>query len=119
MGLENKVGESVVKNVTDHPAAKSSPFESDGVPFDVYARYNVDPASVSPKDRAYLKEITEWALENEESLGDGLLKLSKLESQLGSAGYERRLDKVWRWVSLSKKINELEKRRESLRKQWV
>ena len=65
-------------------------------------------------DTIAVNDISEWAFQDG-SLGDGLLKLKKLQRSLGtSVPGERLLDKVHRWVSLQKNIGEMRKRQEAL-----
>lgn len=61
-----------------------------------------------------LKEIEKWAFK-EETLGDGLEKLRKLEIQLGyPTGRDTRFNKIYRWIKMEKAIDDLKARQRSL-----
>jgi hypothetical protein len=63
----------------------------------------------------HLKEIEGWAFKDEETLGDGLLKLKNLEIQLGVPQHgESRIDRLYNWVKMEKSINDLRARQRSL-----
>jgi len=96
--------------ITDIP-----PMQFDGIPIDFYRIFNVDLGTVPTKEIEKLKAIHEWSKEGSETVGDMMQKISKLERELGAPALnEKRYDKMFRWVKMTKVITELEKQRESL-----
>ena len=90
----------------------------EGVPVDVIRMFNVEIGTVHQKDIEKLKDICSWADSKceEKTIGNIMQKISTLERQLGSPALsEKRWDKIWNWVKISKQIDDLDKRRESLR----
>lgn len=88
-----------------------------GVPLDLYRYFNLDLGTVNEKEVSRLKDILTWAKQDTQSLGDAMVKISHIERELGMGGFEKRHERVWNWVRLSLNINDLEARRESLRKE--
>ena len=103
-----------VAPITDHPEVKETPIVYDGVPMDMYAYFGLDMHRVGQSTKDKLRDIFEWSRGESPSLGEALIKVRDLESQLGSGGYETKYDKMWRYIRLSQNIKELDKRRESL-----
>jgi len=81
----------------------------DNVPLDIYNIFSLEIVNTSSKERAKLRDIYDWSKEGSQTLGDAMLKISKLQSQLGESGFERRHDKIWNWVTLQRKINDIRK----------
>jgi len=101
------------------PQAHTEPvnaFEYDGVPVDVFRVLDLNASMIPHKDIDKLKVIYDWAKKDSESLGDTLIKISRIRMQLGSPavgqGYH---DKIYNWVRLTQSIEDLDKRREALR----
>ncbi|MHA1853874.1 MAG: hypothetical protein ACTSUF_10280 [Candidatus Heimdallarchaeaceae archaeon] len=85
------------------------------VPVDVFRFFNLLSEQVDNKELDMLKDISKWAFEGVETLGDGLRKLKQLEIQLGvPTGNDRRHDKMWRWIKMQRQIDELRKRQEAV-----
>lgn len=115
------IAKTAVKEVqkeVKHEPAPPVVASHDNVPYDIYAKFGVDfNASVQTKDR--LREIYEWAKDGSETIGDALMKISDLESQLGYSGFDKLHDKMWNYIRLDKHVKELEKRKQSMRKRWL
>ena len=94
--------------------------EVGGIPVDVIYRYGLNIGQLEEQDTKKLKAITDWMKRDTETLGDGLMKLNKLEQKLGLGGHDKMQDKVYRWIKLSNQINEIGKIRDSLEKpRWL
>jgi len=101
------------------PPSTISNYEVANIPIDYYYRYSVDISAPSEADKEKLQLIHEWAKKDSETLGDALIKLSKLEGQLGWSGFDKMMDKVHRYVKLTLQMEDLDKRRQSLeRPKW-
>ena len=93
-----------------------------GIPVDIYRHFGVEIGHVEDKDVGKLKDILAWAKAKceEPTMGNVLSRISSLENQLGQPELgQRRYDKMWNWVRLSRSIDDLDKKRESLRKRWL
>jgi hypothetical protein len=88
-----------------------------GVPPDVYLHFGVGIENTDSKQRTRIKELYDWA--NNESVnnfGDVMLKIRNLENSLGKPSIgESRVDRIWRWVSLQRRINDLHKQQDSIK----
>lgn len=100
-------------DITAHPQAVEV-FTVSGVPYDVFSFFNVSLDDISPKNQDKLKDIYEYFKADKKTLGDTMQDISNLESRLGLGGYGSRVDRVWNWVSLGRKIKDLELRKQSL-----
>jgi hypothetical protein len=108
-----------VAPITDHPEPKSL-YIDEGIPIDLYHYFSLELQSLTEKDKEKLRDIYSWASDIEEpTMGNILEKISRLEGQIGLSGFDKRYDKVWNWVSITRKINDLEKQREAYRKRWL
>jgi len=121
------------------PLAKSAPTEtpvltpslsvSDGVmvynglPLSVPNFFNIDAFKASETETTRMNEIYSWAKNKvpEGTLGDVITKISELERQLGATVVgESRIDKMWRWTKIQRRIEDLEKERTALeRRRWL
>ena len=85
------------------------------VPIDIYRFFDTPVGSIDSKDVKILKEISDWAFNGVETLGDGLIRLRNLEIKLGvPTGKDKRPDKIWRWVKMQRNIEDLQKRQEAI-----
>jgi hypothetical protein len=95
----------------------------EGVPVDILRYFDMELGTTPQKDVGKLKDVFEWAKDkckDEPSMGNIMQKISILENQLGAPAIdEKRFSKMWVWVKMSKHIDDLEKRREALRKKWL
>jgi len=104
----------------DAPQQVGNTMEFAGIPVDMYRYFGIDLGSGDEKELNKVKEIYEWAKKDSESLGDAMTKISRLERQLGSPHInETRHTKMWLWVKLTRQMEDLDKRRESMRKTWA
>lgn len=93
-----------------------------GIPVDIYNHFNVELGKADEKETKKLKDIYEWAKSRceEPTLGNVMSRVASLENQLGVPDIgTRRYDKMWNWVRLSRQMEDLDKRREVLRKRWA
>jgi hypothetical protein len=125
MGLA-KTAEQPKKETPQEPTPALSEamgtIEWAGVPVDLFRFFNVDLGTTPQDDIKELKDIYDWAKLkcDEPTIGNILQKISSLETQLGSPNLgEKRFSKMWVWVKMSKQIDDLDKRREALRKRWL
>lgn len=102
------------------PQHVGNTMEFAGIPVDMYRYFGIDLGSGDEKELNKVREIYDWARKDSESLGDAMTKISRLERQLGSPQLnETRHTKVWLWVKLTRQIEDLDKRRESMRRSWA
>ena len=99
--------------ITSHPQAPDY-IMYEGVPFDVYQYFSTAIESSTPNDRDKLRDIYEFVKKDGMSIGDVMSGISDIENRLGLGGGERRFDRVWNWVRMSKHIKDIEARRASL-----
>jgi len=94
-----------------------------GLPLSVPNFFNIDAFKASETETTRMNEIYSWAKNKvpEGTLGDIITKISELERQLGATVVgESRIDKMWRWTKLSRRIDDLEKERTALeRRRWL
>lgn len=117
----------ISKNVPQQQEQKEviteqKPFMINDVPLDMYRVFDEDINNVTRKDLDKLKEIYEWSLSECEdpTLGNVMIKISRLQNSLGAPAInEKKYDKLWRYIHISRKMKDLDKQRESLRRQWV
>lgn len=77
-----------------------------GVPIDLFRKFNIPIDSVSGREINQMRDIMDWGKSNNPS--DPITVIDKLHRQLGSpGGNERSYDKLWRFIKLNKVINEL------------
>ena len=86
----------------------------DGVPWDVYSFFGASHETLSTPDKDKLKDIYEFFKADNKTRGDIMQDISNLESRLGMAGSVSRVDRVWNWISLGRKIRDLELRKQAL-----
>lgn len=105
------------KPITEHSTPQTT-FSYDGLPLDIYVFFNSSFDNSSPRDRDKMRDIYEYSSGKHEKpvLGDILQTMRDIESKLGYSGYDRKLDKVWNWVRLSRYTDDLDKRRRALEK---
>ena len=110
---------------TKEPAPQSSTpstsFTWEGIPIDIFRQFNADLGTLELKEISKIRDIYEWAkaTSEEPTLGNIMQKISRIENQLGAPHLnDKRWDKVWMWVKTTKQIEDLEKRRDSLRSRW-
>lgn len=85
-----------------------------GIPIDVYGYFDVPLTSNDRQLPERLSKILSWA-KDKETIGDKLQKLRQLENQLGvPRGGESRIERLYRWISLSSKIDDLRNRQDAL-----
>lgn len=89
----------------------------DDIPIDIYRYFNQDLSGVEDRTKDKFKDIYDWAKTKVEELtiGNILQVISNLEMKLGQPGYsETRYDKIWNWVKISKNIDNLLQKRQTL-----
>jgi hypothetical protein len=95
----------------------------DGLPLSISDYFNVDTFKLDQKEKERMNEIYLWAKSKtpEGTMGDIMTKISTLERQLGATAIgDKRMDKMWRWVKLANRIEDLEKERTALERQrWL
>jgi len=92
------------------------------LPLDIYRVFNEDIVNIKEKDVDKLTDIFEWAKRKceEPTIGNIISVISNLENKLGAPALnEKRYYKMWRYVKLSKHIDDLDKEREALKRQWA
>jgi hypothetical protein len=98
-----------------------SNFQWMDVPIDVYRQFSIELGTIPEREVGKIKDIYEWAKSkcDEPTIGNIMQKISSLEQQLGSPALgHQRYDKLWNWVKITKQIDDLDKRRDALRKKW-
>ena len=89
------------------------------IPVDIYRFFSIDLGTVEEKELSKLKDISDWAFNGVETLGDGLQKLRSLEIKLGTPkSGESRQDKIWQWVKIQRQVDDLLKRQEAISGSW-
>jgi len=87
----------------------------DQIPIDVYRFFNVNLGTMDKTEITELQEISKWAFNDSETVGDALVKLRNLEMKLGlPSGKETRQQKLSNWVRMERQIVDLRKRQEAL-----
>ena len=85
------------------------------VPVDIYRQFGLDIGTAQGKEFDKLKDISKWAFDNENTVGDNLMRLKQLQVKLGAPRIgEQSYDKVYNWVKIQGQITDLMKRQEAL-----
>lgn len=104
---------SVVITPTVEPSAGISP--NSGVGIDILRYFNIE-LNADSKTMDKLKEISDWAFQGVDTVGDGLMKLKELELKLGiPSGNDTRENKIYNWIRIQQQIANLQKQQEALR----
>lgn len=85
-----------------------------GVPVDMYRHFNLDLGKASQAKLEKIDFINGWLKQTQESVGDRLMELRRIESKLGMSGMDSRIDRVWQYMRLSSNMKEMEKRMKSM-----
>lgn len=117
------LAKSAVVTEAPQPQSPTKPalenFEYNGVPVDFFRHFDLDMSKAGEKELQKLRDIYAWSKSDTESLGDALVKVSRIESQLGLGGFDKMYNKVWNWVRITTQMEDLNNRRESMRKRWL
>lgn len=106
-----------VQSVTTPVTAEQTASEVRGFPNSLCDFFNISTNELTEKSSKKIKDIYDWAKEGSGDLGDVCRKISQIEMELGSPRWdERRYDKVWLWVEMTKKMSSIDKQRQSLRR---
>lgn len=102
--------------VVEKPSLEGySSFLYDGVDISVYGFFDLDVGKASDTEKTRLKDIYDWAMSENKSIGDGMQRIRSLETQLGQPPIgTTRLNKLWNWIKISRQIDDLRKRQDSL-----
>jgi hypothetical protein len=86
------------------------------VSWDIIRFFNVDMNQLNKgSNEEQLKEIEGWTFKDAESLGDGLMRLKRLDIQLGTPqDGESRISRVYSWIKMEKAIEDLKLRQRAL-----
>lgn len=88
----------------------------ENVPIDTIRYFNQDIGTMSQKTIEQLRDIDKWSQQNleENTIGNRLQKIRHLESKLGSPALnETKVQKMWNWIKMQTRIDELRKRQEA------
>lgn len=113
-GIAKTVPAAKIEVVTQTVSPGIESLKYNDVPVDVYRFFGIDTLTLDSRNLDKLKDISQWAFEGVETLGDGLKKLRDLEVKLGSASVGKRWDKMYNWVKIQKHIEDMLKRQEAL-----
>ena len=105
--------------VIEHPQA-DIPLTTETIPIDVFYFFDATPL-MSPLEKERLADIYEFAKSRCEdpTTGNVMHALSVIDQKLGLAGNEKRIDRIWNYIRLKKKADEVTKRYEALeRPKW-
>lgn len=126
MGIAKEAPQDVIKEEIEGNGIKEQKVDAqpttplfDGVPFEIYKYFELSPEIIASKDTDKLRTIYEWAADSTQSMGDVMEKISVLERKLGQYYGERRYDKIWNWIKLTRNIESLEKQRNALNRGGV
>ena len=98
--------------VVEHsePIQRALLFE--GVPLDMMHHFNVTMRGMSSEAQKQMTEIYELMDGKGKQMGDLITEIRKVENKLGQpSGTETRYGRVWHYLKLSNRINDLEKQR--------
>ena len=111
-----KSTEPIEKPKIFEPGVSSGISNIPSINWDVMRFFNVDISQLNKgSTEEQLKDIEKWTFENEETLGNGLMKLKNLEISLGTPqNGENRIDRIHRWVKMEKAIQDLKLRQRAL-----
>ena len=85
-----------------------------GIPIDLYGYFDVPLTSNDRQLPERLSKIMSWT-NDKETIGDKLQKLRQLENKLGvPRGGESRIERLYRWISLANKMEDLRQRQDAL-----
>lgn len=86
------------------------------VSWDIMRFFNVDMHDMNKgNNEEQLKDIEGWAFKGAESLGDGLMRLKRLDIQLGTPqDGETRISRIYSWIKMEKAIEDLKLRQRAL-----
>ena len=104
-----------VSKPPSHDIAES-PVKIDGVPVSIARHFGIDVGTMEEGTRRYLKDIYEWSMESvsPKSIGNSLQYLRDIRLKLGDTGSTPQFLKIWNWLSINRKINDLLKQRNSM-----
>lgn len=92
-------------------ADASIPLVFDGIPFEVYQHFGLDIREASDV-KENLKEICHIC--QGMSIGDMLIRLRNIESIKGLTHRTDKIPQIWRYLKLTRQIEELNKQRASI-----
>lgn len=106
---------SQVTTIQEKPSLSGyNDFSYNGVPVDMFSYFDIPINSNDKNLPERLSKILLWA-NDKETIGDKLQKLRDLENQLGvPRGGESRIERLYRYVVLADRINDLRKRQDAL-----
>jgi hypothetical protein len=85
------------------------------VPVDIYRFFGIDLGTAEGRELDKLKDISKWAFEGVDSLGDAMLKLRGLETSLPAPRIGETIQtKMHNWIKLQSQITDLRKRQEAI-----
>lgn len=108
---------SIVEKAVTHNALGDTDVEA--LPIDMYKHFGVD-FNLPEKDVNKLRDIYKWSstkahVEDRFTLGNVMENIRNLEVQLGvSTNGQPLYDKLWNWVSMENKIDDMRKRQRSI-----
>lgn len=110
----SKPVEPVVHSDTPKLTSSEGEFNYLGVPVDMFRYFNIDLGKASQSKIEKVDYINGWLKESNESVGDRLMELRKIENKLGMSGMDSRIDKIWQYMRLSKNMKEMEKKMKAM-----
>lgn len=108
------------------PVQQSSPAQQtispsitfiEGVPYEVYAYFGITDTDILPAEKPQVREMYDYLKTKlpEPTLGNYMMEFKKIESKLGQPEInESRWNRVYRYIKLSKAIDEMELQRNSM-----
>jgi hypothetical protein len=101
---------------TDTPSLTGfSNFQFDGVDISLYNFFDIDLGHADDTQKSRLKDIYDWAMSENKTLGDGMLRIRSLETRLGQPPIGMsRINKLWNFIKIEHQMSDLRKRQEAL-----
>jgi hypothetical protein len=89
------------------------PMMINGVPLEIINHFDVDVRAMDNRTQGRLQDIVKFL--PGEKLGDKLISLRDVERKLGAPAHgETRYGRVWNWLKVTSRIDDLVKQREAI-----
>lgn len=96
------------------PASEPQPTLFNGVPLELMEFFTLDMKDLNDSTARKINDIYTFLKPKVKSMGELLMEIRRVERKIGAPALtETRYGKVWNWLKLSNRINDLEKQRKA------
>lgn len=98
------------------PETANIPVLIDGTPIELMDYFDLDIRDADSRAKGQLRDIYSMTQEGARDIGDILSRMRNIERQLGHPSFgETRYGKIWNWLKISGRINDLMKQQEAMK----